>query len=121
MIRTIEEILGLAPLNVHDAHARPMSAVFDLAAKDWSYTAQVPPVLRTTSLPLPARKNGEADAKPAHDAAYWAAKTQGFDFTAEDRLDAPAYNRILWQGLKGDQPYPVTRPGTNRRSPAGGH
>lgn len=115
MIRTIEEILGLKPLNLHDAHARPMSAAFDLKTANWSYTAQVPAILYSTKLPLPPAANGAPPVKPAHDAAYWSKAMKGFDFTAEDRLDTAAYNHILWKGLKGDAPYPATRPGTNMR------
>jgi DNA-binding beta-propeller fold protein YncE len=107
MIRTIEEILGLAPLNLHDAHVRPMATAFDLNNAKWSYRARVPAMLRTTALPLPKASRNAAIVKPAHDAAYWAAKTKGFDFTAEDRLDTGLYNRILWVGLKGKRPYPV--------------
>jgi len=47
--------------------------------------------------------------KPTHDASYWAAKTAGMNFSREDQLDAYAYNRILWQGLMGAKPYPVSR------------
>jgi hypothetical protein len=39
--------------------------------------------------------------KPTHNAQYWAAKTRGFDFSAEDRVPADLYNKILWEGLKG--------------------
>jgi DNA-binding beta-propeller fold protein YncE len=122
MIRTIEEILGLAPLNLHDAHVRPMTAAFDLKAAKWSYRAQVPVMLRSTTLPLPPSPQGAAsmDVKPTHDAAYWTAKMKGFDFTAEDRLDTASYNRILWEGLKGNQPYPLHRSGARMGSPAGG-
>jgi DNA-binding beta-propeller fold protein YncE len=109
MIRTIEEILGLEPLNLHDAHVRPMAAAFDLNNAKWSYRARVPAILRTTALPLPKASRNAAVLRPAHDAAYWAAKTKGFDFTAEDRLDTGLYNRILWEGLKGKRPYPVRR------------
>ncbi|HEY2035129.1 MAG TPA: beta-propeller fold lactonase family protein [Rhizomicrobium sp.] len=118
MIRTIEEILGLKPLNVHDAHARPMSAVFDVKQADWNYTAQVPAILYSTQLPLPPAPAGAPAVKPAHEAAWWAKAMKGFDFTAEDRLDPVAYNQILWKGLKGDAPYPATRPGTNLRRAA---
>jgi DNA-binding beta-propeller fold protein YncE len=122
MIRTIEEILGLSPLNLHDAHVRPMTAAFDLKAAKWSYRAQVPAMLRTTTLPLPALPNGAAavTVKPAHDSAYWSAKMKGFDFTAEDRLDTASYNRILWEGLKGGQPYPTLRSGETLRPSAPG-
>jgi len=45
--------------------------------------------------------------KPTHDAAYWARVTTGMDFTDADRIDFAAYNRILWEGLMGDAPYPA--------------
>ena len=46
-------------------------------------------------------------SEPRHDMAYWAAKTEGMDFSAEDRLDTPRFNRILWTGLRGDAvPFP---------------
>ena len=120
MIRTMEEIMGLQPLNVHDAHVRPMTAAFDVHAVKWDYRAVVPAMLRSTKLPMPPPAKGTrtADAKPLHDAAYWAAKTKNFNFAGEDRLDAAAYNRILWQGMKPDQPYPTGRSGMSlRRNP----
>ena len=122
MIRTIEEILGLAPLNLHDAHVGPMTEAFDLKAAKWSYRAQVPAMLRTTALPLPPLPRGAVarNIKPAHEAAYWAAKMKGFDFTAEDRLDTASYNRVLWEGLKGTQPYPSRRQREQTRSPGNG-
>ncbi|HWA29860.1 MAG TPA: beta-propeller fold lactonase family protein [Rhizomicrobium sp.] len=115
LIRTIEEVLGLKPLNFHDAHARPMTAVFDLKQSDWDYTAKVPAILYSTQLPLPPAPAGAPAVKPAHDAAYWAKAMKGFDFTAEDRLDPVAYNLVLWKGIMGDKPYPAARPGTNMR------
>jgi hypothetical protein len=39
--------------------------------------------------------------KPTHDAQYWAQKTQGFDFSGEDRVPKELYNKILWEGIKG--------------------
>ena len=117
MIRTMEEILGLQPMNVHDAHVRPMTAAFDVTAAKWNYRAIVPAMLRSTQLPLPAPARGThaAVAFPRHDAAFWAAQTKGFDFGGEDRLDAASYNRILWQGMKPDRPYPVDRSGSDLR------
>lgn len=109
MIRTIEEILGLQPLNVHDAHARPMTNAFDTSMAAWTYQAQVPAMLRSTKLPLPAELPAQRTGMvhPLHDASWWSAKTRSFDFTEEDRLDSAAYNRILWEGMKTDRPYPV--------------
>ena len=38
-LRTMEEILGIAPQNLNDATALPMTDVFDTTKTDWSYTA----------------------------------------------------------------------------------
>ena len=116
MVRTIEEVLGLKPLNLHDGNARPMTTVFDLTKSKWTYNALVPPLLRTTQLPLPPAKQADAaPRKPLHDAAWWANATKGFDFSSEDRLQPAAYNKVLWTGTMGDKPYPSARDGRNRR------
>src|SRR6185295_7248434 len=114
LIRTMEVLLGMKPLNIHDGNAKPMTSVFDLAQAEWSYRARVPDMLRSTSLPLPPQQGASA-VTPSHDAAYWAARMAAFDFSAEDRLDTRAYNLLLWHGIKGDAPYPITRDGRNRR------
>jgi DNA-binding beta-propeller fold protein YncE len=117
LLRTMETILGLKPMNFHDANAKPMANVFDLAQADWTFSARVPDMLRTTALPLPRAKAAARAVHPLHDMAYWAAHTRKFDFSAEDRLDVAAYNRLLWVGMKGDDvPYPAARDGRNRRT-----
>ena len=125
MIATIVEILGIEHLGTYDALDRPMTDVFSRTAAKWDFTAIVPEILRTTQLPLPpktARNSLKPDAlfalsaKPRHDAAYWQAKTVGFDFSRADRLDVPAYNAILWHGLAGDTAaYPAARSGLDLR------
>jgi YVTN family beta-propeller protein len=115
VLKTMEVLLGLKPLNFHDANAKAMANIFDLAQAGWTYQARVPDMLRSTSLPLPPQK-GASVVKPRHDADYWAAKTSSFDFSAEDRLNTVAYNRLLWAGINGDAPYPETRDGRNRRN-----
>lgn len=128
MLRTIEEILGLQPLGLNDAVQPPMSAVFSKAQSNWSYSARVPAVLRKTQLPLPTalrkenpNKGNKAASQPEHDASYWAERTEGYDFSAEDKLDSASFNVVLWKGLKGEyQPYPSERDGRdlsrNRKS-----
>jgi hypothetical protein len=37
------------------------------------------------------------------------------DFSVEDRVDPVAFNRILWQGLMGAEPYPNTSSGADLR------
>jgi len=44
--------------------------------------------------------------RPTHDAAWWEAKTRGFDFSVEDGIDSEKFNRILWEGLIGGQTLP---------------
>ena len=114
MLRTIEEILGMQPMGLYDALQLPMSEAFTTSQSAWTYSAHVPAVLRTTQLPLPkaSRKERKADAQPRRDASYWAAKTEGYDFSAEDKLDSAQFNLVLWAGLKGEgAAYPVDRNG----------
>ena len=113
LVRTIEAVLGIAPLGLNDALAIPMSQVFDPAQASWTYEAKVPAVLRTTKLPLPPATAAAAacPARPAHDGAWWAAAMAGQDFSREDRLDTAAFNQALWRGLRGSTPYPVRRDG----------
>ena len=118
MLRTIEAVLGLAPMGLNDALAAPMADVFDPAQADWSFTAQVPAVLRTTQLPLPPPTAAEAGL-PGRAAALarptgprpWPARTS----PARTGSTPPRYNRALWRGLKGDAPYPARRDGRDLR------
>lgn len=111
MIRTMEDVLGLEHLNLNTATTRPMTDVFDLAQKEWTFQAKPSSVLAATRLPLSAEARQSALAAPpvkiAHPAGYWARKTKGFDLSGEDRIDAEAFNRIIWEGLKST-PYPGT-------------
>ena len=106
VVKTIEEILGIGPIGLNDALAAPMSDVFDAGATTWSYQAIVPDVLRSTKLPLPPDEHAKV-AFPRHVAAYWAKTMAGQDFSGPDRVDPLTFNRALWRGLKGDEPYPV--------------
>src|SRR6185437_15256059 len=53
LLRTMEEVLGLAPLNLNDASASPMADVFDLDQADWSYRATPSAYLSSSTLPIP--------------------------------------------------------------------
>jgi DNA-binding beta-propeller fold protein YncE len=109
LMRTLTDLLGLEHLGVFDAHTGPMAQVFDLQQPNWSFTAVIPDVLRSTRLPLPGAAAGAHVAYPAHPASWWAQRTRGMDFAHRDSADAGAYNRILWEGLKGNEPYPLAR------------
>jgi len=96
LLRTIEDVLGITPLNLNDGLARPMADVFEEPGEEgnhshrggigaglgtkraadedqpplWTYDAIVPDVLRTTSLPLPATSAKAAPKNPSRQMAY---------------------------------------------------
>jgi hypothetical protein len=123
----MEDVLGLSHLSVHDSGVTPMTSVFDTTmnctAKNgggstcWTYSAIPSQFLYTTDLPLPNKNviNRANLPRPTHDAAWWADKTKGLDFTEEDRVNPEVFNRIIWEGLMGDKPYPTTRSGAEIR------
>jgi len=124
MLRTMEDILGMGPMGINDDVIEPMADVFTTEAHAWTYTAIVPQILRSTKLPVPAATSASAEtsgndfayASPRHSAAYWAAKTRGFDFNVEDHIDSAKFNRILWRGLMGAKvAYPTVRSGRDLR------
>jgi len=114
-LRTIEMVLGLPPLNINDALARPMADIFTTTPNPWNFTAAPAPILYGTKLPLPPQPAGLIVPKSSQSAEYWARVTRGMDFTIEDRFDFASYNRILWAGLMGNTPYPATPTGLDLR------
>jgi DNA-binding beta-propeller fold protein YncE len=111
MIRTLEDLFGAEHLNINTATQRPMADVFDLSQSDWSFEALPSVYLNDTQLPISKQQGKTAGGGfSTHDAAYWIQKTAGFDFRREDDLKDPdRYNRIIWEGIKGDVPYPAAR------------
>ena len=115
-VRTMEEVLGLPPMNLNDALARPMADIFNTTPSPWTFTAVPSPLLYRSQLPIvPHNRAGLAVPKPARDAKYWAKVTKGLDFTDADRLEPEDFNRILWKGLMGNKPYPDTPTGLDLR------
>ncbi|MGH8326717.1 MAG: phosphoesterase, partial [Steroidobacteraceae bacterium] len=111
LLRTMEDILGIGHLSIFDANERPMTDLFDLGRKDWSFTAVPSCLLAGTTLPLGAARASCAKAlHSTHSAAYWALETRGMDFSSEDKVDAVGFNRIVWRGLM-NAPYPTDRSG----------
>ena len=115
-VRTIEEVLGLPPMNLNDALARPMADIFNTAPSTWSFTPTIPSGLcaKTINLPLTC-PGGVVAYKPTHTGEYWARATRGMDLTSEDRMDFAEYNHILWKGLMGNRPYPGRSSGKDLR------
>ncbi|MGD0415887.1 MAG: putative Ig domain-containing protein [Terriglobales bacterium] len=113
-VRTMEEVLGLQPMNLNDAVANPMTDVFNTVPnREWSFTATPASILYCTNLPLP--QPAQPCNNPTPDAKYWARVTKGMDFTDADRVDGGVFNRILWKGMMGDKPYPAAPTGKDLR------
>ena len=92
MLRTIELILGLAPLSQYDAAARPMFASFTDKPDLTPYAHE------------PARIDLNAVNTMT---AYGAERSLKMDFDEYDRIDDFELNEILWRSIKGkDAPVP---------------
>lgn len=118
VLRTIEDLLGIDHLNQSDANAAPMADVFTHTADFTPYSAIIPGALCAAPVDpnlVPACKNASVRVSPKvpelHNAVWWAENLKGFDFHDADRIDAEAYNRVLWRGIMGDAPYPTVRSG----------
>jgi len=105
-VRTIEEVLGLPPMNLNDALARPMADIFNTTPSAWKFAAGPAPILYNTQLLLPPKPVGLVVPRPSHNAKYWGRVMKGMDFTDADRVDPGQFNRILWKGMMGNKPYP---------------
>jgi hypothetical protein len=112
-IRTMEEVMGLQPMNLNDALATPMSDIFNTTPSAWSFTATPAAILYCTSLPLPSP--ALPCNSPTPDAKYWARVTRGMDFRDADRVDDDTFNRVLWRGMMGNRPYPSRPTGKDLR------
>ncbi len=106
MLRTMEDILGISPLGLNDANARPMSDVFSDTPDVRPYDAIVPGVLCGKPVDpglVPACLEKGRAVSPvlaeAHDGAWWARATAGMDFTRPDKVDTARFNAVLWAGL----------------------
>ncbi len=99
MVKTIERILGLPPMNQLDLSANPMRACFQDRPDLTPYTA-VPNRVALDELNPPL---GKLQGK----ARYWAEKSLALCFDREDEADEDTLNRILWHSVRGwDTPYP---------------
>jgi hypothetical protein len=99
MVKTIELILGLPPMNQLDLSATPMRDCFQDKPDLTPYTCQANKVpLDQMNPPLKALRG---------QALHWAKKSLELDLSEADRADEDTLNRILWWAMRGkDAPYP---------------
>ena len=100
MVRTIENILDLPPMNQFDLAAEPMVDCFTETPDFTPYTA-LPNIIPLDELNPPLESlHG--------DALHWAQKSMEQDLSDVDRIDEDTFNRIIWHAVKGyDVPYPA--------------
>ncbi len=106
VIRTMEELLGLPPMNNNDAFAPPIASLFAGAGDQPAYDADY----RNRDNGLLYQANGPK--------APGAKASSKMDFQHEDRADPRMLNVILWKDAMGKKPVPARcwcRRSTTRR------
>ena len=96
LIRTMELLLGIEPMNQLDATATPMN-IFRTEPDLRPYKALLPDVALDNLTNPPAR-----DAATA----YWMRLTEEQDFERADMADPEVLNRIIWFSVRGNVPMP---------------
>jgi len=91
IVRSIELILGLAPLSVYDAAARPLYGAFRAKADLRPFDA------------VPAKI--DLNARNSY-AAYRAADSLAADFSREDRVPDALLNDLIWHAVRGPSAAP---------------
>jgi DNA-binding beta-propeller fold protein YncE len=97
VIRTMEMLLGIAPMNQRDANAVPID-IFRAQPDLRPYSVNLPNVAPDNLLTAPPR-----DAQTA----YWMKRTLEQDLTHQDMADPLTLNQIIWFSVRGNQPAPV--------------
>jgi DNA-binding beta-propeller fold protein YncE len=95
VVRTMEELLGLPPMNNNDAFAPPIASLFTGAGDQPAYEADY----RNRDNGLLYQANGPK--------APGAQASSRMDFTHEDRADPRVLNVILWRDAMGNKPLPA--------------
>jgi hypothetical protein len=107
VVRTMETLLGLPPMNNNDAFASLISPIFSGPGDQPAYTADIS-----------NRDNGliyTANAKTAPGSK----ESAKMDFRHADRADAMKLNVILWKDAMGDKPVPAMLKGKPKNSKDG--
>ena len=105
LLRTIEQILGLPPMNILDATASPMFDCFS-DKKDTTYTFSH----KKNTIPL-NEMNKPVDKLKGNSLKYTQQSIKyAFNFIDQGKDDV--LNRIIWYSVKGNKPYPAKMAGS---------
>ena len=99
VLRTIEQILGLPPMNQFDAGATPMFDCFQEKPNLTPYDAVA------SNIPLD-QLNSSSTAIVDPIRRKFAERSAMINFAEVDKAPEDLLNRILWNAMRGDQPYP---------------
>ena len=97
VLHTMEQILGLPPMNQQDALGPLMFDCFNDIPDFTPYTAL------TNQIDLPTGGKSRLNSK----AAQYFKKIQKMDFSKPDQINENTFNRYIWYSIKGDAPYPA--------------
>jgi hypothetical protein len=98
VLHTMEQILGLPPMNQQDAMAPLMFDCFTNTPDFTAFTAL------PNNVPLTDGTGAPGALSPKKKA--WQAKLTKMDFSKPDRINENTFNRYIWYSIKGDAPYP---------------
>jgi YVTN family beta-propeller protein len=99
MVKTIELLLGLPPMNQLDLSATPMHHCFQVTADLAPYTCRPNQIPLDEMNPALKKLNGKA--------LFWARQSLALNLEKGDEADEDTLNRILWHSVRGcDTPYP---------------
>src|SRR5207244_4433986 len=97
MVKTLEALLGLPPMNANDANVPPIASLFVGDGTHAPFTADY----RNLDNGLLYQVNPPKGPG--------AAQSAQMDFTHADRADTATLNHILWDNRMGEKPMPVPR------------
>ncbi len=105
VLRTIEQILGLPPMNIIDATASPMFDCFTEKPDNSFQYAALKNTIPLDEMNKPVEKQKGAALKFTNQSIKYA-------FNLIDRGNDDVLNRILWFSAKGNKPYPSKMAGS---------
>jgi hypothetical protein len=101
MVKTIELMLGLPPMNQMDLSATPMRNCFQ-SERDTTPFVPVPNRIALDEMNKPlAQLSGKG--------LNFAKKSMELDLDEGDAADEDVFNRIIWFSVRGNEPYPEDR------------